>query len=292
MNMATSADRPKLGTYILERTILSCTPSTKQSQLRIAYRIIRPSLLNSEHAPLLFIHGGPSLSSEYLDPIANEVSLSCRSLIFYDQLGCGWSSIPQRSEWYGVENMALDLKELLKHLKKEHNLSRYHMCCHSLGGAIGYQMLKDTHDEDSKNMPQCMSLILSNASTNFKLSESERRRLFKQFEDTQAGFFLTHICRCKEIPRVLELALSRRGKEWSANEYVALPLKCNTDKFPPTLIVRGEYDFVTEICTHGWKDLLGNEVQEVVMNDCAHYMHLERPNDYCQVLQDFCKSNE
>lgn len=287
----TSVDRPiMLGTVILDRSI-SLSQTLQQPPLRLAYRIIRPSLLKSEHAPLLFIHGGPSLASEYLNPIVDEPLLQDRSIILYDQLGCGWSSIPTHGGWYGVENMALDLRVLLKCLKEKHNLTRYHMCCHSLGGSIGYEMLRTLQAEDF-NMPQCLSFILSNAATNFVLSDSERRRLFVQLGDTQSAFFKTHICRCKETPNALQLALTRRGKAWSANSYVALPVERIADTFPPTLIIRGEYDFVTEICTSGWTDLIGKRLAEVVMSDCAHYPHLEEPAAYCEQLRQFCTYNE
>jgi proline iminopeptidase len=291
----------KLGTFLLKRKI-SHDPSSVQPPLRIAYRIIRPYLLTSEHAPLLLIHGGPSLASEYLNPIADECLLKDRCLIMYDQLGCGWSSIPQQDEWYGVQNMASDLDEFIQHLQNEHNLRRYHICGHSLGGAIGYEYLRKLGNGNTKNLPQCLSFVLSNASTNFKLSTSEKERLFDQFvkqmnaskeKGSQDLFFHCHICRTETIPDVLKLALSRRGKEWSANEYVALPIDRDLiNVFPPVLIIRGEYDFVTESCTNGWDILIGKALQVVVLNDCAHYPHIEHPHEYSRELYRFCISNE
>ncbi|KAL3791202.1 hypothetical protein ACHAWO_013633 [Cyclotella atomus] len=289
---SSSVDKPKLGSLLLRRTI-SPKSTIAQPPLRIAYRIIRPTLLKSDHAPLLFIHGGPSLPSEYLNPIADETPLQDRSLILYDQLGCGWSSIPRENKWYCIENMALDLLELLQHLKKQYDLASYHMCGHSLGGAIGYEVLRHTQDEEYKdNLPRCLSFILSNASTNFDLSESERNRLLKESRHTMNEFIAVHVCRTEKYPEALRLAIGRRGKEWSANNYVAVPLDRNTEQFPSVLIIRGKYDFVTEICTHGWKDLIGKPIQEIVLDGCSHYPHLEKPDDYSKVLQHFCVASE
>ena len=295
--MQPALERPMLGTFILKRN-LPCEASSRTPPLRIAYRITRPSLLSSEHAPLLFIHGGPSLSSEYLNPIADECLLKDRSLIFYDQLGCGWSSIPLQNDWYGVENMASDLNELLKHLNKVHSLNRFHLCGHSLGGAIGYELIRQ---HLGQNMPRCLSFVLSNATTDFKLSDLERKRLSSHFmkeydtsmtKDVKDRFFQTHICRTKELPRVLELALTRRGKDWSANDYTASAMNKHYAQCPSALIIRGEYDFVTETCTKGWNDLFRKTVLDVVLKDCAHYPHLEHPDEFAREIHHFCASNE
>ena len=56
------------------------------------YRVYNPSHLHSSDSPpLLVVHGGPSLPSDYLYPIADEMPRT-RSIIFYDQLGYGKST--------------------------------------------------------------------------------------------------------------------------------------------------------------------------------------------------------
>ena len=354
----------KFGTFPLQRTI-SSLPKQNQPRLCIAYRILHPSLLNNaatperaefdstqqpKPAPLLVIHGGPSLPSEYLTPLANHIHN--RSIIFYDQLGCGWSSIPRQKEWYGVTQMSSDLGELIRHLKEVWKVQSFHLLGHSLGGAIGYEYLKHLTTKDMERsrdddvVPQCLSFILSNASTNLALSSSEQRRLFQEFQLQQLQtsvpllpnnnqqlqnkrlsmedeFFHTHICRTLNKPAELESALSRRGMEWSANEYVATPppivssemmsvgsntittttttttattattsgemLADASTPFPPVLIIRGQYDFVTEICTRGWFEIFADGIQEVVvLDDCAHYPHFEQPELYSNQIEKFC----
>lgn len=270
-------------------------------------------------APLLVVHGGPSLPSEYLIPLANH--LRNRAIIFYDQLGCGWSSQPRENEWYGVLQMSQDLGELVRHLKEAWNVHTFHLLGHSLGGAIGFEFLKDqilASRDGSKHDPQCLSLVLSNASTNFQLSSSEQVRLFQEFQlqhsqtkmqekSVSNQFFETHICRTPTKPAELELALSRRGIEWSANEYTAMPLvpassvaaNETTCLLPPVLIVRGLHDFVTETCTRGWNDVFASsmkdghfQLKEVILEDCAHYPHFERPERYACEIEQFCLSSE
>lgn len=67
--------------------------SRPQGTYNLAYKIYRPMTLSSRQAcPLLVLHGGPSVPSDYLLPLVNTVPY--RSIIFYDQLGCGRSDEP------------------------------------------------------------------------------------------------------------------------------------------------------------------------------------------------------
>jgi proline iminopeptidase len=333
------------GTFPLQRTITSL-PKQNQPRLCISYRIIHPSLLNntalaqteidSTHpaAPLLVVHGGPSLPSEYLTPLANHIHN--RSIIFYDQLGCGWSSMPRQKEWYGVTQMSQDLEELVHHLKEVWKVQSFHLLGHSLGGVIGYEYLKSRitaqNLDERRDMPQCLSFILSNTSTNLALSSSEQKRLFQKFQLQQSQtqkrrmsigdeFFQTHICRTRIKPVELESALSRLGMDWSANDYCVTPpppvpdlfskgsntkntmeasasiaATTTTDsvnRFPPVLIIRGQHDFVTEICTRGWFEIFDADgIREVILEDCAHYPHLEQPQRYSYQIENFCSVAE
>ncbi|KAL9187993.1 hypothetical protein ACHAXT_006371 [Thalassiosira profunda] len=300
--------------------------------LRIAYRIHRPSLLPNPHpqpAPLIVVHGGPSLPSEYLTPLAECRHLQNRAIILYDQLGCGWSSIPRQDEWYSVEHMGEDLGELIRHLGESWKMDRFHLLGHSLGGAIGYEYLKRQIEKGGErsgegSVLQCLSLILSNASTNFQLSSSEQMRMFQEFQlqhfqtamptkkeqrqrppSIRDQFFHTHICRTPDKPAELESALTRRGKEWSANDYALSPLDAGAMKlaeadghFPPVLLIRGQHDFVTKECTSGWKDVLalpsedGPVFKDIVLEDCAHYPHFEQPDTYSHEINKFCTMAE
>ncbi len=219
--------------------------------------------------------------------------------------------------------MSQDLGELLLHLKDVWNIHTFHLLGHSLGGAIGFEYLKSQilarqDGSSEKDAPRCLSLVLSNASTNFQLSSSEQTRLSEEFQlqhsqttvqETSFSnqFFQTHICRTRTKPAELELAMSRRGIEWSANDYSAtpfapessVPTNESTELFPPVLIVRGLHDFVTESCTRGWYDIFPSfmndghgPVKEVILEDCAHYPHLEQPERYACKIEQFCSMAE
>ena len=57
-------------------------------------RVFRPMSMSSRQAaPIVVLHGGPSVPSDYLYPLVDFVP--CRSMVFYDQVGCGRSSQPK-----------------------------------------------------------------------------------------------------------------------------------------------------------------------------------------------------
>lgn len=59
----------------------------------IATRIFRPMSLSSRQAaPILVLHGGPSVPGDYLYPLVDFIPY--RAMVYYDQVGCGRSSQP------------------------------------------------------------------------------------------------------------------------------------------------------------------------------------------------------
>ena len=69
--------------------------------------------------PLVLLHGGPGLPSDYMLPFAYYLS-STIPVVIYDQLGCGRSSHPRESvptQFWNVEVFMDELENLLKHLQ-------------------------------------------------------------------------------------------------------------------------------------------------------------------------------
>ena len=68
--------------------------------------------------------------------------------------------------------------------------------------------------------------------------------------------------------------------------------------FPPSLILRGQYDFVHEEACRGWEELLlsdnGDDVtcEFVTLAGCSHYGMLENENLYGSVLSSFFHQHE
>lgn len=86
--------------------------------------------------PVIVIHGGPGLPSNYLYPMKDLVQN--RSLVFYDQLGCGKSDEPKDLSYYSIDESVDDLVELLRVL----NLPQFHLYGHSYGGILAFEYVK------------------------------------------------------------------------------------------------------------------------------------------------------
>jgi proline-specific peptidase len=250
-----------------------------------------------DNPPLVIVHGGPSIPSDYLFPLADNMQTN-RTLIFFDQIGCGKSSIPTDINVYSIENSVNDLQDVITKL----NLRRFHLYGHSYGGIVAYEYLKRIsnqayHDhqlDDATNSPnQCLSLILSSAPVNVAMVEAESKLFLEEItrnlqasnvtstteEQDQTNtiqtmaadvFRKTHVCRTESLPNPLLTAYAKRGTVWEGTKvihnYVASPIlpdgKANrpSPSLPTNiLLMRGEYDFVSEEYSFkGWKKALNH----------------------------------
>ena len=287
--------------------------SSSSSTHRLCYNIARPMNLSSKQsAPLVVLHGGPSVPSNYLYPLVNVVPY--RSIIFYDQLGCGKSDEPTDITLYSIHNAVRDLKVLLNKLK----VRQFHLYGQSFGGILAHEYLKSivACDDDDDNPPreddpQCLSLILSSAPTNVKEVELHVARLIQDLTSSSSSseggkdvnddninelFRITHQCRLPEMPPLLLEAYANAGSVWRGTsaiaDYIAKPptTKTTTRRMPSTLIMHGEYDFVSEASVSQWTTILSNakSVRYKTLKGCSHHGLLEDGKVYGEILDSFC----
>eukprot|EP00978_Attheya_sp_CCMP212_P007092 scaffold16529_cov48-Attheya_sp.AAC.2 len=180
------------------------------------------------------------------------------------------------------------------------------------------------YNNPRNNVVVAKSLILSNSPTSFAQSSEEHARLLLELQQLHAPdlehdgcstkeeelrrleqlFFETHECRTPRTPEPLARAIRKcHGAAWpSAHQdifhyHAAAASATHASEhtnMPPTLLIRGEYDFVTESCTRSWFDILGRPPlwKETVLSNCAHYPHLEDGARYGTLLEDHCSSLE
>jgi proline iminopeptidase len=205
----------------------------------IHYRIFRPRQLEQK-PPLIVLHGGPLIPSTYLLPLAYVVV--DRSIVVYDQLGCGQSAtvanstvlskLSQQGEATNkldVDGMVKDLDALVDHWK----FSQFHLLGHSFGGILLFEYLKYCQAHNNKSMTKCRGAILASAPTSVSLVEQEVQRLCQDLpcdqddandddDDDDEGFSTLskkvpkrfreqHECRLVPIPFPLTDAYSRAG---------------------------------------------------------------------------------
>jgi len=280
-------------------------------EFSLYYRVYNPSnILSTESPPLVVIHGGPSLPSNYLYPLVQQFSTS-RSIIFYDQLGCGQSSQPEDGCMYSIENAVHDLEELVHTLQ----LDKFHLLGHSFGGIVAYEYAKA--DGLHPHIGKCLSLILDSTPSNMKTSLEECSRLEKEIKSeliledkdseitsklVQEQLRKRRECRLEEMPDSLLSAIKCRGTTFgpeAVSNYVAHPPSIHS--LPPVLMIRGQYDFITEKCIEGWREIFNQDssnsrgtvtYREEEMRDCAHYCHLEDAQSFGELIKSHCFIND
>jgi len=267
------------------------------SEHQLVFRIIRSMNVSSQQAaPIVALHGGPSVPSNYLYPLEQVVPY--RSIVFYDQLGCGQSDEPKDVTLYGIDKSVDDLKVLLKKL----GIKRFHLYGQSYGGILAFEYLKSlAMDKDNSNEIECLSCILSSVPSNVKEIEQEFVRLMEELkiknpdaDDTELNdlFRMNHQCRMPEMPDKLKEAYANAGTVWRGTDaiagYAAESPQEDTKRMPSTLLLRGEFDFVSDKAVQRWKNILNTPfVRSKTLEDCSHHALFENEKMYGEIVDSF-----
>lgn len=291
----------------VNRTYVPSTYDTNNQTVsidfRLSYRIHNQDLLTSGKAPLILLHGGPSIPSNYLQSSAATLSKE-RSVITYDQIGCGSSSEPSDINAYSIDFAVNDLFAFVKHLQ----LKKFHILGHSFGGIIGFEFMKRLlSDVEALGETKCLSLSLVSTPFSVKDVDQESEIVLKCFEnenisaqDASSLFQKSHVFRVTSgndtLPAALREAYSKRGKVWQGTEviqyYVANMAQKLHHEFPHILLLRGEHDFVSN--THAiteWSSLMTSHgcktIQHATLPGCSHYSMLENEELFSCKLMSF-----
>mmetsp|Transcript_13959 Transcript_13959/g.23129 ORF Transcript_13959/g.23129 Transcript_13959/m.23129 type:complete len:308 (-) Transcript_13959:84-1007(-) len=255
-----------------------------QGHHRVWYKVVRPAPDTAALPPLVVLHGGPQVPSDYLF----DIEALGRPVIFYDQLGCGRSDMPTVEEAeYSVEASCADLRCVLRNLL---GTDRYHLYGQSWGGLLAAKHVSTI--DGLTGVP--LTLILSNSPSSVPLVEAEAGRLLKRFDGDVEAFMQAHNCRLtpegdgKGLPARLAAAYAHAGSTWRGSSAISdLVIDVAAMKMVrcPTLCLRGEHDFVTEACVNGWQNL--PDVRFVTIEGCAHHALLEDTDRYLEELAQF-----
>jgi pimeloyl-ACP methyl ester carboxylesterase len=188
------------------------------------YRLVRPMALSSQKGrPLVVLHGGPQVPSDYLFALSG---VDYRSVLFYDQLGCGRSDAPAIDQAsYSVEASVADLEDMLAGV----GIRDYHLLGQSWGGILAYEFLR----AGGPAAQTCRSVIISNSPTSVALVEEEAGRLVDAAGSVDA-FKAAHECRLPVRPKALEDAYAHAGALWRGTSAIA---DWSLDPDAPTLKV-------------------------------------------------------
>lgn len=266
--------------------------------------------------PLLCLHGGPGAAHDYLESL-DAMAATGRRVIYYDQLGCGNSSLPHPTpEMWTVELFVEEIDTVRKAL----GLERIHLLGQSWGGMLAMEYML--------TQPKGIaSLTIASSPASMKQWVAEANRLRAKLPvDVQAAldkheaagttsdpeyvaatdaFYAQHVCRV--LPRPDYVARSFRAIDVNPEVYntmngpneffvVGTLKKWDIiDRLPeisaPTLVTSGKYDEATPLIAGTvYTGIPG--ARWVTFDHSSHMAHVEETDRYIRVLSAWLAENE
>jgi proline-specific peptidase len=260
--------------------------------------------------PVLCLHGGPGATHDYLRPL-EALAASGRRVIFYDQLGAGNSDQPHDPALWTVELFVAEVAAVRAAL----GLERVHLLGQSWGGMLGM--------EYALTQPAGLaSLIIASSPASMKQWVAEANRLRAQLppdvqatlvEHERAGttqdpayhkamhvFYRRHLCRLDPWPDALNQSFAKMMDNPEVYNTMNGPSEFHVigtlrdwdiiSRLPeirvPTLVTSGRYDEATPaIAETVHRGIPGSEW--VIFEESAHSAHLEEPERFLKVVNQF-----
>jgi L-proline amide hydrolase len=261
--------------------------------------------------PLLCLHGGPGAAHDYLESL-EAIADTGRRVIFYDQLGCGRSSIPEaKPEMWTVDLYVEEVGAVRQAL----GLDRIHLLGQSWGGmlAMEYALTQPPGLESLTIASSPASMIQWVAEANRlrdELPPEVQQTLLRheaagttdspEYGEAMKVFYDRHVCRVVPNPESVQrtfAAIERNPEVYHTmngpSEFHVVGTLKNWDIIPrlgeihvPTLVTSGRFDEATP--------LIAGTVHEgipgsrwMIFEASAHTAHAEEPERYMQVLAAF-----
>ena len=259
--------------------------------------------------PILTLHGGPGAGCDYLEPLS--ALAEGRSVIFYDQLGCGRSDSPPDESLYRFPRFVEEVDAVRAAL----HLDRIILYGHSWGSMLAIEYLLDRGGHGVEKLilggalasvPQAtageMRLIgAMPEGTGARLHQLERenRTDSPEYQRLVELFYHLYLCRLEPWPAQLNKAVENLSKSPAyrimngPNEFTITGNIKDWDRSRdlgairlPTLLITGEFDEVTLDCHETIRDGIAGS-QLVVLKGCSHMAMLEKPDTYNRTMRDF-----
>lgn len=280
-------------------------------------KITHPADPREGALPLIVLHGGPGMCHNYVKNI-NGLASTGRTVIHYDQLGCGNSThLPDAPAEFWVPRLFV---EEFQNLVKQLGIEEYHLLGQSWGGMLGAEIAtlqpEGLRTLSICNSPAAMSLWAQGAEdlraqlppevqTTLTKHEAAGTLDAPEYLAATEVFYERHVCRTKpmhpDFVESEEAMLKDPTVYWTMNGrnefHVTGCMKDWTiidrlDRITvPTLVVAGEFDEATPITWKPYVDGIAN-VRSHVFPNASHCSHLEFPEDFQQVVAGFLAEHD
>ncbi|HEU5434435.1 MAG TPA: proline iminopeptidase-family hydrolase [Thermomicrobiales bacterium] len=266
--------------------------------------------------PLLCLHGGPGAGHDYLESLAAMADTD-RRVIFYDQLGCGRSSIPaSKPEMWTVDLYVDEIDAVRRAL----GLERIHLLGQSWGGMLAM--------EYALTQPAgLVSLTIASSPASMLQWVAEANRLREDlpaaaqqtlltheaagttdspaYETAMMEFYRRHVCRLEPMPDYVQRTFASIAKNPEVyhtmngpSEFHVVGTLKNWDVIDrlgeihvPTLVTSGRFDEATPLIAETVSSRIPG-AQWVVFEASSHMAHAEEAELYMDVLDQFLTSVE
>jgi proline-specific peptidase len=280
---------------------------------QVAYWVIGRDAGNGR-LPLLTLHGGPGLTHNYLETLADLADE--RRVIFFDQLGCGDSGRPGDRSLWTVER-AVDEVECVREAL---GLNQFHLFGNSWGGwlALSYVLshplagpaglvLSSCPPDTGRFVDYCWRLRAElPGSTAAALKRHEDAGWFRcpEYQAAVWEFYRRHLCRLEPWPRGLEISFETIGEDvyeamWGPSEFGPLTGVLNgwsvSDRLTgipgPVLVTAGRYDEASpDQCREMSESLPGGRFQ--LFEQSSHMAFYEQREEYIDCVRGFLRTCE
>ena len=129
--------------------------------------------------PLLCLHGGPGMAHDYIGTLSDLADE--RTVVFYDQLGCGASDRPEDSSLWTLARSVAEVEAVRQAL----GLDRFHLFGNSWGGWLAAQYTLD-------RTPNLVGLVISSSPPSVTRAVAEMNELRRRLPDDVQAVLADH----------------------------------------------------------------------------------------------------
>ncbi|GAS95340.1 proline imino-peptidase [Mycolicibacterium canariasense] len=281
-------------------------------------QITTPESERTDALPLFVLHGGPGMAHNYVANIAELADETGRTVIHYDQIGCGNSThLPDAPAEFWTPDLFVDEFHTIRTAL---GIDRYHVLGQSWGGMLGAEIAVRRPDGLASlsicNSPASMQLWVEGAAElRAQLPADTQAALARHEADgtvtdpeylaATAEFYRRHVCRIEPMPEDFADSEAQMEAEPTVyhtmngpNEFHVIGTLRNwtvIERLPaitaPVLVVAGEFDEATPATWQPYVDNIA-DVRSHVFPDTSHCTHLEKPAEFRAVIADFLASHD
>ena len=281
-------------------------------------QITAPETARPGALPLFVLHGGPGMAHNYVLNIAELADETGRTVIHYDQIGCGNSThLPDAPADFWTPDLFVDEFHTMRDAL---DIDEYHLLGQSWGGMLSAEIAVRQPSGLASlsicNSPASMELWMAGCAelvaqlppeTQAALSRHEEAGTVTDPEYLAATqeFYRRHVCRLTPTPQDFLDSEAQMEAEPTVyhtmngpNEFHVLgtlkswSVEDRLDQVTaPTLVVAGEFDEATPATWKPFVDLIP-DTREHVFAGASHCTHLEQPAEFRAVIASFLTEHD